>query len=464
MNERIDVSVVRRLQNGDMGALEEIYSFYKGPLYYYALSILRNPADAEEVMQDVICTVQTKINQLRNSESFHFWLFSIAGNECKGKLRAKDRIIQPNEEHNIEDVVIAPDSPEKEFDDLNILNVILASFQKLSDTYKETAELRFLGGLSMKEIAEKLDVSPSLVKSRLYDIRQYVMADLEQQGYKPETYYSVEAGPLLFVQMQQSYEAMSTGKETTEIELTDYSFLQGVLQGVCQFGSQAASAIGQVLNAIEFSSLVLSSLTVSALVLPSLFGIHDEWLVSGYDILTKPADICRFAEANASDNKVIYKKPSYANIIDVVKYYQNPIAGPLEVRVYLVNGYQNEDISILYEDEKLNYQVTNEYLLFYASVNGRYVINIGNDKKYFDINNIDNDIPVVTSMNYTKGVMRFEIKESKNKIDYKKSYILYKDKKITLPKSKVIHGIYEDVIEVVLVDDKGNKNTFRFNI
>ncbi|TDW08419.1 RNA polymerase sigma factor (sigma-70 family) [Breznakia blatticola] len=446
MNNRIDVSVVLRLQNGDTSALDEIYNFYKGPLFYYALSILRNHHDAEEVVQDTITIVYEKINQLRNVDSFHFWLFTIAGNECKAKQRAKDRIIQPNENYSIEDVVIAPDDPEKAFSNSSILNAVLSSFQKLSETYKETAELKFLSSFSMQEIADTLDIKPALVKSRIYEIRKIVKADLEEQGYKPDKYLSISSPPLLFVEMQKEYSTLTL---ENEVVLKDTSFIQSVVQTVTH-----------IISNIEQLSLILACLTVSAILLPQLLYPNNIWSLSDSTVLKKDNKTCMLQTEDIS----VYKRPNLDKNIESIKFNPNPIAGPIEVRIYLYDNYASNEIYVKKDDKELKYSVSSNFIYFYAKENGKYSIQVGADEQVFYINSIDNDIPTVKSVKYSDDFIYFEIQQAKNHIDYSKSYVLHNGERIKLPGSHKLYGEFNGFLEVLLVDEKGNENVFKFEI
>lgn len=445
MDKHIDVSVIQRLKNGDEQALEEIYQYYKGPLYYYSLTILHNSFDAEEVVQDVICIVKDKINQLRNQESFQYWLFSIAKNVCMAKLRKKERIVQLDDDYNLEEIIESTESPKKDFDNSTLMSAILASFQKLSPTYKETAELRFLAGLSMKEVADKLNIEPKLVKSRLYEIRQKLTSDLEEQGYSPEKYYSYNAGPFLYGRMNEEYQKTHI---TGTVELRDSSLFQAILQ---------------VFSNVEKFSLIISCILTSILLLPLLSGVTiiDTDGIS-YENYVNEKKVSKEFEYN--NPNLASKVANIHKTIKEVRYHQEPIAGPIEVRIYLLAKYDNEKVQIQFDNKYLNYTINENFVSFYAYENGIYMVQIGEEKRNFNIHNIDNDIPTITSVSSTSLGVDFNMNESKNDIDYEKSFVKYNNKQIAFPKNKRLIGISKGTIEVVLYDEKGNVNSFKFYI
>ncbi|MBI3014586.1 MAG: RNA polymerase sigma factor, partial [Candidatus Tectomicrobia bacterium] len=82
---------VKRLQAGDKGALESILEQCQEKLYYYALKMTSDSADAEEVLQDVFVTILEKIGTLRTPGSFLPWVFTTAKNLCYLKLRGRKK-------------------------------------------------------------------------------------------------------------------------------------------------------------------------------------------------------------------------------------------------------------------------------------------------------------------------------------------------------------------------------------
>ncbi len=443
MNKRIEDSVVKRLQNGDKHALVEIFEFYQGPLYYYVLSILRNTHDAEEVVQDVMCVITEKIYQLRNQEAFHYWIFGIAGNICKTKLKRKKQTVQISDAYDLEQLVVSPENPQLDFDNTTIMNAILASFQKLSPTYKETAQLRFLAGLSQKEIAEKLEIKPSLVKSRIYEVRQKLITDLKKQGYAPEEYYSYNGGFYIFDIMQNDNQRACKVK------------MRNVKKG--SYGK----VVHQALSRMETMSLVISCVFSSMVILPNLqipSAVNQSVNFSSfqeYEQIT-PKDF-HDSRTTAKD-----KVSNVTKTIKEVRYVQQPIAGPIEVRVYPFDTNKSEEVGVQHNKKQLPYTRINDYYTFYAHDNGVYQVQVGQEKRIVQIQNIDNDIPSVTSIRKNDHGISLRIQQTNNRIDNNKSYIVYQNNYLKLPSSHELDGIFEGEIIVVLYDSKENVNRFLF--
>ena len=84
----LDPGVIRRLKKGDRKAQELAYRAFANPVFTLARRVLRDPAAAEEVMQDTFVDVLTKADTLAREKAFPAWVRSIAMNHCLMRLRS----------------------------------------------------------------------------------------------------------------------------------------------------------------------------------------------------------------------------------------------------------------------------------------------------------------------------------------------------------------------------------------
>ncbi|MCH8895675.1 MAG: RNA polymerase sigma factor [Proteobacteria bacterium] len=84
----IDPAIVSRAQRGDMKAHELVYKAYAKPVYNLAIRILRDPHQAEEVMQDTFIEVIRKIGSYRGDAPVGAWIRRIAANKALMVLRS----------------------------------------------------------------------------------------------------------------------------------------------------------------------------------------------------------------------------------------------------------------------------------------------------------------------------------------------------------------------------------------
>src|SRR6266568_6660181 len=83
-----DPEVVAAIMAGDPAGLAEAYDRYAMPLYSYCRSMLREPADAADAVQDTFLVATAKLRDLRDPDKLRSWLYSVARNECLRRRRA----------------------------------------------------------------------------------------------------------------------------------------------------------------------------------------------------------------------------------------------------------------------------------------------------------------------------------------------------------------------------------------
>jgi RNA polymerase sigma factor (sigma-70 family) len=83
-----DPEVVAAIAAGDPAGLAEAYDRYAMPLYSYCRSLLREPADAADAVQDTFLVATAKVRELHDPGKLRAWLYAVARNECFRRLRA----------------------------------------------------------------------------------------------------------------------------------------------------------------------------------------------------------------------------------------------------------------------------------------------------------------------------------------------------------------------------------------
>ena len=86
-----DSEVVAAIVAGDPDGLAEAYDRYAAPLYTYCRSLLREPADAADAVQDTFVIAASKLAGLRDQNRLRPWLYAVARNECHRRLRENAR-------------------------------------------------------------------------------------------------------------------------------------------------------------------------------------------------------------------------------------------------------------------------------------------------------------------------------------------------------------------------------------
>ena len=162
----IDPAIVSRAQRGDLKAHELVYRTYSKPVYNLAIRILRDPDQAEEVMQDTFIEVLRKIGSYRGEAPVGAWIRRIAANKALMVLRsAWHRLATPLEaEHEapaedqmgVGDGIRAVESAELE-----------RQLAQLSPVTRAVIWLYDVEGYTHKEIATMMGKTASFSKSQL---------------------------------------------------------------------------------------------------------------------------------------------------------------------------------------------------------------------------------------------------------------------------------------------------------
>ncbi|HEY1002333.1 MAG TPA: sigma-70 family RNA polymerase sigma factor, partial [Streptosporangiaceae bacterium] len=84
-----DSEVAAAIVAGDPDGLAEAYDRYAAPLYTYCRSLLREPADAADAVQDTFVIAASKLAGLRDRNRLRPWLYAVARNECHRRLGDK---------------------------------------------------------------------------------------------------------------------------------------------------------------------------------------------------------------------------------------------------------------------------------------------------------------------------------------------------------------------------------------
>ena len=178
--------LVRRLQQGDGEAFEELISRYANRVYALAFRYTKNSQDAEEVLQDVFVTVYRKIGGFEGKSAFSSWLFRVTVNSALMKIRKR----RPDQEmpidealHEIHSLQITGRDCRAEGENLlaqeELRDALQRSVNGLAPEYRTVFILREIDGLTTSEVAQLLQISVPAVKSRLHRARLTIKDELQ---------------------------------------------------------------------------------------------------------------------------------------------------------------------------------------------------------------------------------------------------------------------------------------------
>jgi RNA polymerase sigma factor (sigma-70 family) len=153
-----DSEVVAAIVAGNPEGLAEAYDRYASPLYTYCRSLLREPADAADAVQDTFVIAASRLAELRDRNRLRPWLYAVARNECHRRLRARTvQVTTPLDEMPDVTDTSADVTGEAERDELRTL--LRSAVRGLNSGEQDLIELQLRQGLDAAEIAAMLGVS-----------------------------------------------------------------------------------------------------------------------------------------------------------------------------------------------------------------------------------------------------------------------------------------------------------------
>ncbi|HWG00285.1 MAG TPA: sigma-70 family RNA polymerase sigma factor [Trebonia sp.] len=171
----LDSEVVASIVAGDPDGLAAAYDKYANPLYAYCRTMLKDPADAADAVQDTFVIAASRLDGLRDAGRLRPWLYAVARNECLRILRAKKNTSALDEVPDVTDES-ADVSGDAERTELRTLLTDAAG--GLNPGEREVIELQLRQGLEPAEVAAVLGVSRNHAHSLLSRARDQLEACL----------------------------------------------------------------------------------------------------------------------------------------------------------------------------------------------------------------------------------------------------------------------------------------------
>ena len=183
--------LIRRAQQGDNGAFEELLLLHQKKVYNLCLRMSANPDDALDLSQEAFLKAWKSLGQYQFEASFSTWLFRLTSNVCIDFLRRKKRRQETSLTESYEgsdegaELSIADPQPLPEQQAItNETRLELAqAMARLAPDHREILQLRVIENLPYEQIAEILDIRVGTVKSRLARARLSLRKILKTGNY-----------------------------------------------------------------------------------------------------------------------------------------------------------------------------------------------------------------------------------------------------------------------------------------
>src|SRR5712675_1437859 len=175
-----EAELIKSVCAGELEAFHELVRPYERMIYATAISVVKNPADAEEVCQEAVLKAFSNLSSFRAESKFSTWLVQITYNEARMKLKkARPHLYesiddqQQNEEGDFwpKDYADWRPIPSDLLEQKEIREAVHNAINSLGAVYREVLILRDVQCLTIKEATAILGISAANVKTRLHRAR-----------------------------------------------------------------------------------------------------------------------------------------------------------------------------------------------------------------------------------------------------------------------------------------------------
>ncbi|MEZ0215569.1 MAG: sigma-70 family RNA polymerase sigma factor [Rariglobus sp.] len=167
-----DAKLLRLAGQGDQSALGKLYDRWVRPLHALACQILRDPAEAEDVLHDVFVTLWEKAADFDASRGHAFsWAATLVRNRSIDRLRSRSRRAELLSQAVPADLGYDETNTPSNGGDTTSLkenaSAVRRALSSLPADQRDALQLAYFGGLTQQEIAEKLSQPLGTIKARI---------------------------------------------------------------------------------------------------------------------------------------------------------------------------------------------------------------------------------------------------------------------------------------------------------
>jgi RNA polymerase sigma-70 factor (ECF subfamily) len=184
-NTESDLSLVRRAQEHDGSAYDELIRRYQQRIYATVYHMTSNHEDANDLTQETFIKGYRALKGFKGDSSFYTWIYRIAVNKTINFLKQRKNRTQMSlndvdyqAEHDPDMVALVSErTPRRDLNLTELQEKLNAAMLKLSEHHRMVVTLHDIQGLSHEEIGKIMNCNVGTVRSRLFYARQQL------QGY-----------------------------------------------------------------------------------------------------------------------------------------------------------------------------------------------------------------------------------------------------------------------------------------
>jgi RNA polymerase sigma-70 factor (ECF subfamily) len=173
-SSRADTVLIRAVQTGDMAAFDELVLKHKDRLFNLVYWFLGDYQEANDCAQETFIKVFKSIKKFRLESTFSTWLYRIAINTCKNRIKSsaykwkkKTVSLETSNGNPFSEIVNGSPTPAMALEKKERMMRIQNAINSLPEEQNQVVVLRDIQGLSYQDISDITGLNPGTVKSRL---------------------------------------------------------------------------------------------------------------------------------------------------------------------------------------------------------------------------------------------------------------------------------------------------------
>ena len=184
----LDHSLLRRLRDRDERAFRELIEGHRDRVYNICYRMLGHKHEAEDVAQEVFITVFKTVETFRGDSKFSTWLYRVAVNHCKNRIkylarrhdRDRDELDESSNGPNGAIGGPMPAAPDRALESVQMESLLQEAINSLDEEQRIVVVLRDVEDMSIEEICEITKLPDGTVKSRLHRARLVLRKKLQK--------------------------------------------------------------------------------------------------------------------------------------------------------------------------------------------------------------------------------------------------------------------------------------------
>jgi RNA polymerase sigma-70 factor (ECF subfamily) len=182
--ELLEDDLVSRIRQGDGRAFRELTQRYNRRLFRVARGVVRDDAEAEDIVQEAYLRAYARLAGFRGECRFSTWLTRIVLNAAIGRIRRRrsaesfERALRTGDRQVIEFPRAHNDDPEAALARAEMRRLLERAIDELPDPFRLVFMMRDVEDMSAEETAESLGIRPETVKTRLHRARRRLRRSL----------------------------------------------------------------------------------------------------------------------------------------------------------------------------------------------------------------------------------------------------------------------------------------------